>query len=256
MLVLISPAKKLASKKPPYLGKTSLPRFCAKTEQLVELMKEKSPEQIAALMDLSPQLASLNFDRYQRFNLNPDFDSATPALFLFQGDVYQGLQAAKWSDKEVAYAQDHLAILSGLYGILKPLDCIQPYRLEMGTKLVNGEGENLYQFWRHVVTERINEQLMVDASPWLINLASNEYFKVINEKELKFPLVNIHFYEQKQQQIKMIGIYAKKARGMMAKYIIQQQINTIEKLQDFNEGGYQFNPQTSSESQLNFIRVH
>ncbi|HBD7370866.1 TPA: peroxide stress protein YaaA, partial [Legionella pneumophila] len=217
MLTLLSPAKKLLSISKHYSKETSNPLLLDKALQLVKIMKLKSVEQIADLMDLSRQLAELNYERYQNFDLkNNPMNYSYPALFLFQGDVYQGLNANSWKDEEIEYAQSHLGILSGLYGFLRPLDRIQPYRLEMGVNLENPAGKNLYAFWSKIVTNILNQILAEQSNPVLINLASTEYFKVVDEKKLSYPIVTINFYEQKNSELKMIGILAKKARGMMA----------------------------------------
>ncbi|HEN5547722.1 TPA: YaaA family protein, partial [Legionella pneumophila] len=184
MLTLLSPAKKLLSISKHYSKKTSNPLLLDKALQLVKIMKLKSVEQIADLMDLSRQLAELNYERYQNFDLkNNPMNHSYPALFLFQGDVYQGLNANSWKDEEIEYAQSHLGILSGLYGFLRPLDRIQPYRLEMGVNLENPAGKNLYAFWSKIVTNILNQILAEQSNPVLINLASTEYFKVVDEKK-------------------------------------------------------------------------
>lgn len=255
MLILLSPAKKLLKNPKVYPGRTSHPVYADKTKILVKLMQAKSSADIAALMHLSPALAKLNFERYQHFSLGTSSAPGSyPALFLFQGDVYQGLKADSWDKSTVEYSQSHLRILSGLYGLLKPLDEIQPYRLEMGTHLENPEGKNLYDFWQDTVTAALNQQLLEQQNPLLINLASTEYSKVINEKKLNHPMVTINFYEQKNNQIKMIGIYAKKARGVMARYLLERQIDNLEQLKGFNELGYQYQPDNSSATVLNFVR--
>jgi uncharacterized protein len=255
MLILISPAKKLLSLSSIFLGASSQPHFSSHTKKLVEVMKSKSATDIARLMHLSSDLAHLNYDRYQHFFLNEVPANATyPALFLFQGDVYKGMQANSWSQEDINYSQQHLAILSGLYGLLKPMDNIQPYRLEMGVRLENPQGATLYHFWNELITEYINELLSLHQSPFLLNLASTEYFKVVDQKKLKHPVVTINFYEKKNNEVKMIGVYAKKARGVMTKYLIQNRIDTIEKIKNFNELGYYFNSKTSSMYHLDFIR--
>lgn len=257
MFVLISPAKKLLSINEPFIGKTTRPLLADDMVALVRLMRSKSVAEIAKLMGLSEDLAQLNFSRYQHFNLEePTLNQSYPALFLFQGDVYQGLQANTWSAKDIDYAQSHLGILSGLYGVLRPLDRIQPYRLEMGTRLNNEAGSNLYAFWRDLISKTINELLSSQETPILINLASEEYFKSVDLKQLHCPVIHINFYEQKNNELKIIGIHAKKARGRMAKFIIQNQINSIDGLRMFNDLGYCFKENSNSPSQLDFIRVH
>lgn len=257
MLILISPAKKLLSITKPYNDDTSQPQFLSDTKKLVEIMKSKTVADIGRMMDLSDNLAHLNYDRYQQFQFeNIPLNLSYPAVFLFQGDVYQGLQAKSLTQEDLHFAQKHLAILSGLYGLLRPLDSIQSYRLEMGIPLANPRGTNLYEFWGQLLTQHINEQLASYKNPFLVNLASTEYFKVIQEKQLKHPIITINFYEQKNNQVKMIGVYAKKARGVMARYLIQNRIYSIEQIKSFNELGYQFNEHTSTAQHLDFIRVH
>ncbi len=254
MLILLSPAKKLLKTLKPYSGITSQYSFSDKTNTLVKLMKSKSVAGIASLMDLSQELATLNFERYQDFALDGNSPHTYPALFLFQGDVYQGLQAKSWDQNTVTYSQAHLRILSGLYGLLKPLDSIQPYRLEMGVRLENPCGKNLYDFWQETITHELNQQLDTQKYPVLINLASTEYFKAVAEKKLNHPIVTVNFYERKDGQVKMIGIYAKKARGVMATFIMQNQVDDVEQLKKFQELGYEFHPSTSSDTHLDFIR--
>ncbi len=257
MLCLISPAKKLLANLAPFKGKMSTSIFLKEVEVLIKIMQKKSLNDIAQLMDLSSDLAQLNYDRYQHFHIEPNIaEIIYPALFLFQGDVYQGLQAKTWSLEDLAYSQKHLAILSGLYGLLRPMDGIQPYRLEMGVKLENPQGSNLYDFWSDQLTQYVNEQLTNHKYPILINLASAEYFKVIQQKKLVHPLITINFYEEKNKEVKMIGIYAKKARGLMARYLIQHRIEQVDQIKDFNVQGYRFNESSSSDTHLDFIRAH
>ncbi|PWY56039.1 peroxide stress protein YaaA [Legionella qingyii] len=255
MLILLSPAKKLLNSSKPYSGTTSNPMFVDKTNSLVKLMKSKSVADIAALMDLSKDLAELNYKRYQDFCLdNTGSSHAYPALLLFQGDVYQGLKAASWEQTTIDYSQNHLRILSGLYGVLKPLDNIQPYRLEMGVHLQNPAGKSLYDFWQKTITDALNQELAAQKNPVLINLASNEYFKAVDTKGLNYPIITINFYEKKNDQLKMIGIHAKKARGTMAKFLMQNQFDDLEQLKQFNELGYKFHQSTSTVSHLDFVR--
>ncbi|KGP63465.1 hypothetical protein EP47_05610 [Legionella norrlandica] len=257
MLTLLSPAKKLLNISTPYSKETTDPLLVDKTSQLVKIMKSKSIEQIAKLMDLSKELAQLNYNRYQDFDLkNNPLNLSYPALFLFQGDVYQGLNAVTWAPEDIQYAQIHLGILSGLYGLLRPLDRIQPYRLEMGVNLENPEGKNLYAFWSETITGFLNLILARHNNPILINLASTEYFKVVDKEKLNYPVVTINFYEQKNNDLKMIGILAKKARGIMAKYMMQNRIDSLDQIKKFAESGYHFDKETSDQNCLNFIRIH
>lgn len=252
MLTLLSPAKKLLTYKNVYNGVTTRPQFEDKTAVLVNIMQGFSVEEIARLMDLSVDLAELNFQRYQHFSTNDT--SGYPAIYLFQGDVYKGLNAETWSSATVNFAQKHLMILSGLYGLIRPLDKIQPYRLEMGTSLANPAGKNLYDYWSATVTTRINELLAKEENPVLINLASTEYFSVVKASELKYPLITIHFKEKKNGQLKVIGIYAKKARGAMASFLMQDGIDNVEGIKAFNGLNYQYAPLESNEENLVFIR--
>lgn len=257
MLSLLSPAKKLLPDFKPYTHVTSQPILINNALELASIMKSKSVKQIAELMHLSDDLAELNFNRYQEFHLTKktSVKESYPALFLFQGDVYQGLDAESWSETAVDFAQSHLAILSGLYGLLKPLDTIQPYRLEMGTKLHNPKGTNLYDYWGDLIANQLNHQLSSHTNQILINLASQEYFKAVYIKKLKYPVLTINFYEKKDNQQKMIGIYAKKARGTIAKFIMKHHIDDLEQIKEFSDLGYHFDKKTSTEADFNFIRV-
>jgi cytoplasmic iron level regulating protein YaaA (DUF328/UPF0246 family) len=257
MLILISPAKKLLTEIQPFPGKTTEPQLMPHTQKLIKIMKSKTVKDIAKLMDLSANLAELNYERYQHFQSeNHLAPTAYPAILLFQGDVYQGLQAKTWDTDELNYSQNHLGILSGLYGLLKPLDLIQPYRLEMGVHLATPRGTNLYDFWGELITYKVNEQLSTHENPILINLASTEYFKVIHADKLKYKMITINFYEHKNNQIKMIGIYSKKARGMMSAYLIKNQIKDVDGIKDFSQDGYTFNEETSTSQHLDFIRQY
>lgn len=256
MLTLISPAKKLLQFSSPYLRATTKPIFLKRTDELIQIMKQCSSSDLAHLMHLSSELAELNYQRYQAFLYgNPPVSYGYPAALLFQGDVYQNLRADLWSEESINYSQSHLVILSGLYGLLKPFDVIQPYRLEMGTKIKNPYGNNLYDFWQTLVTQELNKRLACDTNPILINLASIEYFKVVKMPLLKAPLLNIHFQEQKNNQLKVIGVEAKKARGAMANYIMQNQISKVDKIKDFTLLNYQFCEKSSDENNYNFIRT-
>lgn len=255
MLSVLSPAKKLLADYDTYPLNTSTPHFGKKTNELARLMKTKSSDDLGQLMDLSADLSLLNYTRYQDFSLRFPGKLAYPAMFLFQGDVYQGLQANTWGQPAIEFAQDHLGILSGLYGLLKPLDLIQPYRLEMGTRLENPLGTNLYDFWCKSVTRYLNDLLSQQNNPVLINLASQEYFKAVDEKKLHFPIVTVNFYEQQGSGRKMVGIFAKKARGMMAKFLMENQIDKVDDLKSFNASGYRFDEISSTDKQIDFVRL-
>lgn len=257
MLILLSPAKKLLNNYASY-GKpqgATYPHFQTKTAELITLLKSLPIAKIAQLMHLSHELAELNYQRYQLFCLdNCPLSQLCPAVFLFRGDVYGTLNADLWGKDALDFAQSHLLILSGLYGLLKPLDLIQPYRLEMGTKLENSAGKNLYTFWRTMITQELNRRLTLDGSGVLINLASTEYFNAVDVSQLQAPVLTIHFKEKQGNQLKIIGIHAKKARGAMANYIIQHQIKDVEKIKEFSLLGYHYCETSSNAHEFNFIR--
>lgn len=253
MLLLISPAKTLDFE-PTGLKQKTKPRFLKESQALVDVLKKKSPNDIKKLMKVSDKIATLNVDRYQNFKTPFNLKNAKQAMYAFRGDVYTGLDADSFNEKEIAFAQDHLRILSGLYGLLKPLDLMQPYRLEMGTKLSNGHGKNLYEFWDDKITKVINKDLKATGSKAIINLASNEYFKSVNAKELKGDLYNIAFKEEKNGQFKIVAFFAKKARGMMCHYIIKNKIKNPKHLIGFDYDNYVFNEDLSSERELVFTR--
>jgi len=255
MLTLLSPAKKLLTIEKPYEGSSSLPLFQSKAKELATLMKSKSCQDIANLMHLSKPLAQLNYQRYHDFGDATFEQQSYPALFLFQGDVYQGLKAINWDDNSIAFSQNHLLILSGLYGLLRPLDLIQPYRLEMGTKLINSAGKNLYDFWIKSIANELNQQLAKSVNPILLNLASDEYFKAVDVKAIKFPIVKVHFKEQTNSVLKVIGIHAKKARGALASYLIQHQLDDVESVKQFNGLNYRYCESKSDQHNLVFIRA-
>lgn len=240
MLILLSPAKKLDLENEFKLKKTSFPDFLDKTKILAQILKEKTPKDLKELMKISDNIAELNYNRYQDFNLS-NVEKLYVAISSFAGEVYNGLDAKTLSNNELEYANNNLRILSGLYGLLRPFDQIQPYRLEMGTKLENPEGKNLYDFWQSLITEKINN----DFSTQIINLASNEYFKAVKFKSLKQDIITPAFFENKNGEYKTIMMYAKKARGLMARYIIKNKIKNWEALKFFNYDNYIFNARLS-----------
>lgn len=255
MLTVLSPAKKLkVTPDLPHPQSTQV-LFANKTMALIERLRPLTVAEIASLMKLSETLARLNFERYQDFDLAGSADQPSAnALFLFQGDVYQSLAADSLNETAIAFAQQHLAILSGLYGLLRPLDLIQPYRLEMGTKLANPAGKDLYVFWQKTITGYLNQQLAEQQNRVLINLASNEYASAIDVATLNYPMVTINFKEKKNGQLKTIGIHAKKARGAMARYLLSNHLDTLEELKQFDGLEYQFAPELSTHKQLTFVR--
>ena len=253
MLFLISPAKSL-DYSPTKLKKDSLPRLIPQTEELVTNLRQKSVGEIKELMKISDKLAELNTERYRVFSKEFDKDNSKQAILAFKGDVYTGLNAETFAEDDFTYSQSHLAILSGLYGLLRPLDLIQPYRLEMGTKFANSRGANLYTFWGSIITDEINKRLAATGSKILVNLASNEYFKSVKPKQLNAELITPVFKDQKNGQYKIISFYAKKARGLMAAYIIQNKIKTVEELCKFDVAGYRFVAAESDAKTLTFKR--
>jgi len=256
MLTVISPAKTLDYESPVTTKLHSMPRFLEHSAQLINTLEALSVQEVAELMKLSDKLASLNVARYASWQEQFNPNDARQAVLAFKGDVYTGLAAETLSEEQLEYAQQHLRILSGLYGVLKPLDLMQPYRLEMGTKLNNAKGKDLYQFWGTRLTESLNEELASDNSPVLVNLASNEYFKAIKPKLLNARVITPVFKDWKNGQYKIISFYAKKARGLMSRYIIEEKINAPEALKAFNYEGYQFSETLSEGDTLVFTRDH
>ena len=254
MLFLLSPAKSLdyESALPPV--KASEPQFVPQSTELISTLKKKSPKQIAELMDLSEALAQLNVARYKAWSPTFTETNARPAVLAFNGDVYEGLDAKSLKPKDLQWAQDHVAILSGLYGVLRPLDLMQPYRLEMGTALKHGKAHNLYQFWGAQIAAHLNRQLSSSKDPVIVNLASQEYFKAVDRKFLQARVIECVFQDHKNGQYKIISFFAKRARGLMARYAIQQQAKTPEALQNFNSEGYAFEPSASKDDTLVFRR--
>lgn len=242
MLIVISPAKKLDYDTPAPVGECTLPELLDASRQLIDILKDYSVEQIAGLMKLSDKLARLNHDRYQSWTPKISRDNAKQALFAFKGDVYSGLNADQFEPDDIAFAQNHLRILSGLYGVLRPLDLMLPYRLEMGAPLPNPRGRNLYDFWGDIITDRLNEALAVQGDDVLVNLASNEYFKAVRLKRLSGRIITPQFKERHEDGgYKIIGIYAKKARGLMSRYLITEQFSDPERLKAFDYAGYVYN---------------
>lgn len=251
MLVLLSPSKTLDELPMPRKVKATQPVFAEETGKLHVVMKKKTPAQLKALMGISDKLAALNHARFQSFDSQHyTLKNAKPALFLFKGDVYDPMPVAQYDEATLAYAQAHLRILSGFYGLLRPLDLIQPYRLEMGTRLSVGKSKDLYGFWGTRLSEAIN----ATGQKLLVNLASEEYFKAVDKMALKTPLLNVQFKEYKGGQYRIIGLMAKRARGMMADFILRERIETAQGLKDFTAGGYAFNAKLSTSDTFVFTR--
>ena len=254
MIIVLSPAKTLdyefeAS------GNYSVPVFLGQSTKLIGQLKKKEPKDIASLMGLSDKLATLNYDRYQSWTASKKASSdSKPSMLVFKGDVYQGLQAEDLTVKEMDFAQKHVRILSGLYGILRPLDLMKPYRLEMGTKLETAQGKNLYEFWGNKVQRNVLEELKKQKSDLLINLASKEYFTVLGKLPEELNVVSPAFKDYKNGKYKIISFYAKKARGLMARWIIQNKVTDFEDLIKFNLDGYKYSKAESSATTPVFLR--
>ena len=254
MLTLLSPAKTLDFDSPAKEATLSDHVFPKESMQLVRLLKKQSVEDIKGLMKISDALASLNVQRYKSFSKEYTTDNSRAALEAFRGDVYVGLDYPTLSTDDITYAQDHLRILSGLYGLLRPLDKMQPYRLEMGTRLVTKAGTNLYHFWGDKITKALNKELKASGTGAVLNLASNEYFKAIDRKKLKGTLYEANFKEERDGKLKFISFSAKKARGLMARYVVQQQISDPEDLRGFDLDGYYYSEEHSTPDSLLFVR--
>ncbi|TNF80810.1 MAG: peroxide stress protein YaaA [Gammaproteobacteria bacterium] len=254
MLAVISPAKRLDFKSAAATGKHSLPVFLSDSKQLIKVLREKSPEEIAKLMKLSTELADLNYARYGEWETPFTPENAKQAALAFKGDVYLGLDATTLNDRDWAWAQKHLRILSGLYGLLKPLDLIQAYRLEMGTKLENPKGDDLYAFWGKRLTKALNEAIAEQRQPLLVNLASAEYFDAIDEDAIDARIITPVFKDLKNGRYKFLSFYAKKARGLMARYIIENRVSTLKGLKDFDAAGYYFSESQSRGDNWVFLR--
>lgn len=254
MLALISPAKTLDYETALPTDTYTQPRLLEQSQQLIDVCRKLSATEIAALMSVSEKIANLNVDRFRDWNADFDFSNARQALFAFKGDVYTGLDAYHLKDQDIDFAQQHLRMLSGLYGLLRPLDLMMPYRLEMGTKLKNARGHNLYEFWGNMITEQINQDLAEIDVKVLVNLASDEYYKSVNEKKIQAEIIKPVFLDQKNGKYKVISFYAKKARGLMARYLIENKLSQVEQLKAFDSEGYYFDAESSSNKELVFKR--
>ncbi len=255
MLFLLSPAKSLDYETPVGDVPHTRPQFVEQSAALIGVLRQKSPQQIAELMHLSDALAALNVARYQAWSSSFTARNSKQAVLAFNGDVYEGLNAKTLATQDLAWAQDHLCILSGLYGVLRPLDRLQPYRLEMGTALATPRGKNLYQFWGTQIAEHLNTRLAADTTPVVINLASQEYFKAVDRKVLKARVIDCVFEELRNGQYKVISFMAKRARGLMARFAVTHRIATPGKLQAFNLEGYAYDAAASRPERLVFRRA-
>lgn len=255
MLILVSPAKTLDYETELDVKDFSVAPLLSDSELLIKELQQKNPDDLSSLMGLSEKLSLLNFDRNMNWTSpTKPSESARQAIFAFKGDVYQGLDASSLSKAEIKYANKNLCILSGLYGLLKPLDLMYPYRLEMGTKMKNNRGNNLYEFWGSKVTELVNDLAIENRSKAIVNLASVEYFSVLKTDQINLPIINPVFKDYKNGQYKIVSFFAKKARGLMSRFIIQNKIKKSEELIDFNLDGYRFSKKESKENSPVFLR--
>ena len=252
MLAILSPAKTLDYETPLKTKLNSQPIYGRESNQLIKTLRTFEPFEVASLMKISDKLADLNHKRYVEWRNKPAESKTRPAALAFKGDVYQGLEAESFNDSDLKFAQRHLRILSGLYGLLRPLDVIQPYRLEMGTKLKTSKGQNLYDYWGTKLTTGLNEALKESKEGTLVNLASNEYFGAVQPKLLEGSLLNIGFKEKRNGQLKFVSFSAKKARGLMAKFIIIERLKNPDDLKNFDLEDYKFNKKLSSELDWTF----
>ncbi|MDD1794153.1 peroxide stress protein YaaA [Enterovibrio sp. ZSDZ42] len=254
MLIVVSPAKTLDYQSPLATERFTQPTLTEHSQQLIEVCRQLTPADISSLMKVSDKIAGLNAARFSEWSPTFTQDNARPAILAFKGDVYTGLDAETLSDEDFSWAQDHLRMLSGLYGLLRPLDLMQPYRLEMGTRLENPRGTNLYQFWGDIITDSLNQALQAQGDKVLVNLASNEYFKSVKPKTLDGQIITPVFKDCKNGQYKVISFFAKKARGMMARYIIDNRIDSVDALKAFDTAGYWFSAEESNDKELVFKR--
>jgi cytoplasmic iron level regulating protein YaaA (DUF328/UPF0246 family) len=256
MLMLLSPAKSLDFDTAAPAPATGVAPFAAETAELVRVMRAYSASDLSALMDVSDAIAALNVGRFHAWTPQTTPHNSKPAIHAFNGDVYEGLDAASLSAQDLAWAQEHLCMLSGLYGVLRPMDALQPYRLEMGTALPTLRGKNLYQFWGNKIALHLNERLarQNEGAGVILNLASQEYFKAVDRKALQARVVECVFEEWKAGKYKVISFFAKRARGLMARYVIQQRLATPEGLSAFQAEGYRFDPSASEANRLVFRR--
>ena len=253
MIITLSPSKG-QDFEAPVKGAYTQPRSLGDSQLLIDEARKLSVAQLRELMDISENIARLNVDRYQSFSQPFTPENARQALFAFKGDVYRGIDLEQYSARDLDFAQAHLRILSGLYGCLRPLDLIQPYRLEMKTRLANPRGENLYQFWGERITRLLNEDLAQQKEPVLVNLASNEYFKSVKPKLLAGRLLNLSFKEEKNGKARVIAVFAKRARGLMTDFILRNRLQRVEEIKGFSVAGYRYAPALSDDKQWTFAR--
>jgi len=254
MIILLSPAKTLDFENPAIEKTCTEPEFLSLSKNLIAGLSKMSNEEISKLMGISDKLAALNSERYKSWNVKHESKNSKQAILAFKGDVYEGMRAWEFKKEDFAYAQKNLRVLSGLYGLLKPLDLIQAHRLEMGTVYANPAGKDLYSFWGERLNKKLNEECKSSGSKYLINLASQEYFKATQPKKLEMEVISPVFKDEKNGKFKIISFYAKKARGMMSSFLIRNQVETLEGIRAFNDQGYQFESSESTNLQPVFLR--
>ena len=254
MITLLSPAKSLDYDSPCLTDRSTQARLKSDTAVLIDQLKKLSSEEVGSLMNVSDKLAVLNHERFQSFAASFTKKNSRQAILAFTGDVYQGMNISDWSAGDFVTAQENVRILSGLYGVLRPLDLMQPYRLEMGTSMVNARGKNLYQFWGDRITDLLNQDLEKSKSSIVVNLASNEYFSAVIPSKLNGQVISPVFKDEKKGKYKIISFYAKKARGMMADYIVKNELKKSEDLREFSTGGYAYDAESSTEDKPVFLR--
>ncbi|MEW6345056.1 MAG: peroxide stress protein YaaA [Paraburkholderia sp.] len=256
MIIVLSPAKSLDYETPPHVKKHTIPDFVDDAAELIGGLRRLSPQQIGTLMGISDPLAQLNFQRYAEWSPSFDTSNAKQAVLAFNGDVYEGFDAKTLSSADLDFAQKHVRVLSGLYGLLRPLDLLQPYRLEMGTRFANARGKDLYAFWGERITQALNAQLKKNASAQrvLVNCASGEYFKSVKPKLLDAPVITPVFEDWKGGRYKIISFHAKRARGLMARYAVENRLEAPEQLRGFDSEGYAFDAEASNDSTYVFRR--
>jgi hypothetical protein len=254
MIIVISPAKSLDFNSPLNVRKFSQPEYLGESKKLIKGLKALSPEQISELMNISSKLGELNYSRFANWHAPFDLENSRQAIFAFKGDTYVGLKAEQFSKPDLAFAQNHLRILSGLYGILKPLDLMQAYRLEMGSRFKDKKGQSLYAFWGARLTNSLNASLADQKSDLLINLASKEYFNVLQPAAINAQIITPVFKDLSNGKYRVLSFFAKQARGSMSAFIIQQRLSTVKQLQGFTEGGYRYSAEESSPEKPVFLR--
>ena len=254
MIVLLSPAKSLDYESPLLSKRSTKPRFIEDSAELISRLRKLSVGDVGSLMSISAKLAQLNHDRFATWEKEFTKENSRPAILAFTGDVYQGMELDHWDKADFDLAQKRIRILSGLYGVLRPLDLMQPYRLEMGTKFTNNKGKNLYEFWGNSLTKSLNADLKKSGSNYVVNLASNEYFSAVKKKDLNGELITPVFKDEKNGNFKIISFYAKKARGVMSSFLVRNRIDSLDGVRQFSEQGYQFCAEESTDSHPVFLR--